>query len=108
MGKTHLGRSRKSRIEQTANIDGSVRRKPGNVAGAGGRSGREPQWLHDALNPVARVRAEQGGSTAFRLMQQQAMAVGQRRVKLRKQMAQLEALSTDLGDRSESRLSTWT
>jgi hypothetical protein len=38
------------------------------------------------------VRAEQGDAAAFRLMQQQAMAVGQRRVEIRMQMAQLEGL----------------
>jgi hypothetical protein len=52
--------------------------------------GREWQWLHDALNTVARVRAEQGDAAAFRLLQQQAMRVGQRRVELRVQMAALE------------------
>ena len=52
--------------------------------------GREWQWLHDALNTVARVRAEQGDSAAFRLLQEQAMRVGQRRVELRMQMAALE------------------
>src|SRR5262245_57417677 len=51
---------------------------------------REWQWLHDALNQVARARAEQGDAAAFRLMQAQAMAVGQRRVALRLKMAQLE------------------
>ena len=44
----------------------------------------------DALNSVARVRAEQGDAQAFRLMQQQAMRVGQRRVELRMKLAQLE------------------
>ena len=44
--------------------------------------GREWRWLHDALNAVARARAEQGEAAAFRLMQQQAMVVGQRRVEL--------------------------
>jgi hypothetical protein len=50
---------------------------------------REPeveQWLHDALNEVARVRADHGDAAAFRLMQQQAMRVGQRRVDLRLRM----------------------
>lgn len=51
---------------------------------------REWQWLHDALNAVARARAEQGDAAAFRLMQAQAMVVGQRRVELRMKMAQLE------------------
>ena len=53
---------------------------------------REWQWLHDALNEVARVRAEHGDAAAFRLMQQQAMVVGQRRVELRMQAAELESL----------------
>jgi hypothetical protein len=52
---------------------------------------REWQWLHDALNEVARVRAEQGDSQAFKLMQQQAIRVGQRRIELRMQAAELEA-----------------
>lgn len=51
---------------------------------------REWQWLHDTLNEIARVRAEQGDVQAFRLMQHQAMRVGQRRVELRLQMAELE------------------
>jgi hypothetical protein len=52
---------------------------------------REWQWLHDALNEVARVRADRGDAAAFRLMQQQIMVVGQRRVELRVQAAELEA-----------------
>jgi hypothetical protein len=52
---------------------------------------REWQWLHDALNEVARVRAEHGDAAAFRLMQRQAMRVGQRRIELRMQAAELEA-----------------
>ena len=52
---------------------------------------REWQWIHDALNTVARVRAEQGDAVAFRLMQSQAMRIGQRRVELRLVMAELEA-----------------
>jgi hypothetical protein len=51
---------------------------------------REWQWLHDALNAVARTRAEQGEVVAFRLMQQQAVRVGQRRVELRMKLAELE------------------
>jgi hypothetical protein len=51
---------------------------------------REWQWLHDTLNEVARARAERGDEAAFRLMQQQAMVVGQRRIELRLQAAQLE------------------
>jgi hypothetical protein len=52
---------------------------------------REWQWLHDALNEVARVRADRGDAAAFRLMQQQIMVVGQRRIELRMQAADLEA-----------------
>ena len=52
--------------------------------------GREWSWLIEALNTVARVRAEQGDVQAFRLMQAQAMRVGQRRVELRMKLAELE------------------
>lgn len=52
--------------------------------------GREWQWIHDALNTIARVRAEHGDAAAFRLMQQQAMRVGQRRVELRMKLAAME------------------
>jgi hypothetical protein len=51
------------------------------------------EWLHDALKSVARTRAEQGDATAFKLMQQPAMVVGQRRVELRMAMAALEEQS---------------
>jgi len=51
---------------------------------------REWQWLHDALNTVARARAEQSDAAAFQLMQTQAMRVGQRRVDLSLQIAQWE------------------
>lgn len=51
---------------------------------------REWQWLHDALNAVARARAEHGDATAFQLMQAQAMRIGQRRVELSLQIAQWE------------------
>ena len=61
--------------------------------GAQVRGVYEWQWLHDALNAVARARAEQGDAAAFRLMQQQAMRVGQRRVELRMKMAALEGRS---------------
>jgi hypothetical protein len=55
---------------------------------------REWLWLVEALNTIALARAEQGEVHAFRLMQQQAMRVGQRRVELRMEMA---ALETDRG-----------
>ncbi len=52
---------------------------------------REWKWLHDALNTVARVRAEQGDAAAFRLMQAQAMVVvGQRRLELSMRIAEIE------------------
>jgi len=51
---------------------------------------REWLWLVEALNTIARARAERGEMHAFRLMQQQAMRVGQRRVELRMQAAALE------------------
>jgi hypothetical protein len=47
--------------------------------------------MHDALHEVARVRAERGDAAAFRLMQQQIMVVGQRRIELRLQAAEPEA-----------------
>jgi len=50
----------------------------------------EWHWLHDALNEIARVRAEQGDAQAFRLMQAQAMVVGQRRIELSMRIAELE------------------
>ena len=52
---------------------------------------REWEWLHEAVNLVARARAEDETDNAFRLLQQQAVAVGQRRVELRLRMAALEA-----------------
>ena len=51
---------------------------------------REWQWLHDALNAVARARAENGDAEAFRLMQAQAMRVGQRRIELSLQIAAIQ------------------
>jgi hypothetical protein len=54
--------------------------RPGGTAGAADELAREWYWLHDTLNKVARVRAEQGDAHAFRLLQAQAMAVGQRRI----------------------------
>jgi len=51
---------------------------------------REWHWLHDTLNKVARIRAEQGDVHAFRLLQAQAMAVGQRRLELSVRIAEME------------------
>ena len=51
---------------------------------------REWQWLQDALNTVARGHVGEDEVTAFRLLQHQAVAVGQRRVELQMEMARLE------------------
>jgi hypothetical protein len=51
---------------------------------------REWQWLHETLNEVARVRAEDGDAEAFRLMQAQAMRVGQRRIEIGMRIVELE------------------
>jgi hypothetical protein len=51
---------------------------------------REWEWLHGAFNAVARARAENGDAEAFRLMQAQAMRVGQRRSQLSLQIAEIE------------------
>ena len=56
---------------------------------------REWRWLHDALNEIARVRAEQGDAAAFRLMQAQAMRVGQRRIELSMRIAELERIAAE-------------
>ena len=51
---------------------------------------REWQWLHNSLNTVARARSENGDAAAFRLMQAQAMRVGQRRIELSLRIAEIE------------------
>lgn len=51
---------------------------------------REWEWLHETVNRVARANSENESADAFRLLQHQAMAVGQRRVELRLRMAALE------------------
>jgi hypothetical protein len=51
---------------------------------------REWEWLHDALNTVARVRAENGDAAAFRLMLSQAMRADQRRIELSLRIAKME------------------
>jgi len=51
---------------------------------------REWEWLHEALNQVARSRAGEEEVQAFRLLQEQAMAVGQRRVEISMAIANLE------------------
>lgn len=66
---------------------------------------REWEWLNEAINLVARARADDEADNAFRLLQQQAMAVGQRRVELRLKMAELEArmARTTLDERVSTR-----
>ena len=54
---------------------------------------REWRWLVEALNTVARARAENGDAHAFRLMQAQCMAVGQRRVEISLRLAELSRSS---------------
>lgn len=64
---------------------------------------REWEWLHEAVNRVANTMARDdniastevvptavAATDAFRLLQHQAMAVGQRRVELRLRLAALE------------------
>ena len=51
---------------------------------------REWQWLHETLNEIARVRAENGDAAAFRLMQAQAMVIGQRRVDISMRIAEIQ------------------
>jgi hypothetical protein len=55
---------------------------------------REWQWLQDTLNKVARGRAGDDEVHAFRLLQHQAVVVGQRRVELQIEMARLEGHRT--------------
>ncbi len=43
---------------------------------------REWEWLQTALNVMARMQADQEGIHAFRMLQQLAVAVGQRRTEL--------------------------
>ena len=50
---------------------------------------REWQWLVDVLNKVTRARAENEEAETFRLLQQQWVAVGQRRVELHLRIAEL-------------------
>lgn len=51
---------------------------------------REWRWLIEALHAVAATRSGDGEATAFRMMQQQVIAVGQRRVELMMKRAALE------------------
>ena len=52
--------------------------------------GREWEWLHDVINRVARARADQEDAHAFRILQEQARIIGQRRVTLRLLVAKVE------------------
>lgn len=51
---------------------------------------REWEWLQSTLNHVARAFADDENPRAFRLLQQQAMAVGQRRIELQMKLAEIE------------------
>jgi hypothetical protein len=62
----------------------------GEPSGVAGARGRKWPWLHDAMNTVARARADRSDATAFMLMQAQTMRVGQRRFELSLQIAQWE------------------
>ncbi len=50
---------------------------------------REWQWLVDVLNKVAKARAENEEAETFHLLQQQCVAVGQRRLELHVRIAAL-------------------
>lgn len=52
--------------------------------------GREWEWLHEMINRVARARADQEDAHAFRILQEQARIIGQRRVALRMLVAKAE------------------
>ena len=52
--------------------------------------GREWEWLHDVIHRVAHMRAQHVETQMFRLLQEQARIVGQRRVELRLMMAKQE------------------
>lgn len=46
-------------------------------------------WLNDAINKLARALADREDAQAFQLLQQQIVSVGQRRVELQMEIAQL-------------------
>ena len=50
---------------------------------------REWSWLQDMLNKVARMRADQQDTRVFRMLQHQALIVGEHRVHLQQRMAEL-------------------
>ena len=52
--------------------------------------GREWQRLHEVINRVAQVRAEDRNVQTFRLLQEQCRIVGQRRVEARVRLAEAE------------------
>ncbi len=55
---------------------------------------REWQWLHDALHVVSQTHARTGRGDlhAFRLMQEQLLRLGKRRVELLAQRAKFEQM----------------
>ena len=52
---------------------------------------REGVWLQEAINLVARAKAEQEDAGAFRLLQHHAMDIGQRRVELMLRLADVDS-----------------
>ena len=52
---------------------------------------REWVWLQEAINLVARAKAEQEDADAFRLLQHHAMDIGQRRVELMLRLAAVDS-----------------
>lgn len=50
---------------------------------------REWEWLQDLLNKVAKAKADQQEARMFRMLQHQALLVGERRVALSVKVAEL-------------------
>ena len=51
---------------------------------------REWEWLQDLLNKVARMRADQQDTRMFQMLQHQALIVGELRVHLHCQLANMQ------------------
>lgn len=51
---------------------------------------REWRWLNETLNEIARAWADNGDAKVFRLMQAQAMVVGQRRIEISMRIAEIQ------------------
>lgn len=59
--------------------------------------GREWQWLQNVINHMASALANQSDTTAFRLLQEQAVVVGKRRVELSIALANAEHKAQEHG-----------